>query len=98
MEKWINLRLLTDKAILNATTVVYLKLLEWFSTEHKVTALNSSRVTELCEERGVSRSSFQRVMKDLKDAGIITYEGGTVRIPQYNELQKQGKIPIIFKR
>lgn len=98
MERWINLRLLEDKAIFNATAAVYLKLLEWFSTEHKVTVLNCDRVEKLCEECGISRASFHRAMNDLKGAGIITYKGGSVRITQYDELQKQGKLPIMFKR
>lgn len=98
MEKWINFRLLEGKAILNTTTAVYLQLLSWFSTEHSVTALNSDRIKELCGQCGMSKSSFYRALRDLQNAGIITYHGGIVKIPEYDELYKQRMLPIIFKR
>lgn len=98
MERWINLKLLEDKAIFNSTSAVYLKLLSWFSVEHGITALTAGRIEELCEQCGISKSSFRRALKELQKAGIITYHGGSVRIPQCDELQQQEEIPLITKR
>ena len=73
---------LYGKSIFNATTKVFWKLLEfaeWNTGKVYMTTERRDNIMETCD---ISRASYDRAIKELVDAGIMTKNGNTYSIDE----------------
>ena len=71
---------LLGMSIFNATVKVLWKLLEFAEYNTGKVYMNAERVGDIEEVCKISRATYTRAIKDLKDAGIITKKGTTITI------------------
>lgn len=73
---------LYDSTVLNVTTKVLYKLLEFAEFNTGKVYMNSDRVEEIMQVCGISRASYHRAIKELMDIGIITKNKSTYTISE----------------
>jgi hypothetical protein len=73
---------LFDSEVLNATTKVLYKLLEFAEFNTGKVYMTPERVDELLSISGVSRASYHRAIKELTNKGVITKNKGTFTIAE----------------
>lgn len=73
---------LYDSTILNVTTKVLYKLLEFAEFNTGKVYMNAERVDEILSICGISRSSYHRAVNELIQIGIITKKGTTYTIAE----------------
>ena len=71
---------LYGKSVFNITTKVFYKLLEFAEYNTGKVYMNASRVKEIMEVCGISKASYYRAVKELKDAGLISGDKDTYAI------------------
>ena len=71
---------LYGKSVFNVTTKVFYKLLEFAEYNTGKVYMNASRVKEIMEVCDISKASYYRAIKELKDAGLISGDKDTYAI------------------
>ena len=99
MEKWVNLKVFGNADILNTTTTVLLWLLEITDNRTLEAIVTPDRAKEFRDRCQISQASYYRSMKELEDKGIISNShGGTITIPNCQEIRRSGEVPFIVKK
>jgi len=73
---------LYDSTILNATTKVLYKIMEFAEFNTGKVYMNAERVEEIMNVCSISRASYHRAIKELVDIGIITKNRNTYTIAE----------------
>lgn len=63
---------LYDTDVLNATTKVLYKMLEFSEWNTGIVYMTAGRIDEIMDSCGISRASYQRAVKELTSKGIIS--------------------------
>lgn len=67
-------------SVFNVNTKVLWKLIEFTEPSTGIVYMNSARADEVMKLCGISKSSYYRALNELKDAGIITVDRGTINV------------------
>ena len=98
MKKYINLGLFLNRDFYNADTTLLLKLLELADPITFEVCMTIGRADAIAKECSLSRASYQRALKDLREQGMIVTDRGVIILTCCKEIKDSGDLPMMFQR